>query len=309
MIEIAENEIRYLPNPEIDKVKWNHCIDVAQNGLIYAYSFYLDHMSKQWDALVLGDYEAVMPLTWNKKYGIFYLYQPFLAASLGVFSLHVDSTLLEKFFRQIPRKFRYWDIYLNHGNLFRLKTFTLYERTNHVLYLNKPYDTIFKNYRENVKRNIRKALQIGCTTQKNLEVNEVISLSIEQFKTFTQVQSKDFDNFRNLYRYLQNLKKAVTYGILSPHGQLLASCVFFFSHKRAYYILVGNHPNGKTLGASHALVDSFIRDYANHDLSLDFEGSDVSKIAYFFKGFGAVEEKYPGLLYNRLPPLLKWLKS
>ena len=27
-----------------------------------------------------------------------------------------------------------------------------------------------------------------------------------------------------------------------------ASCVLFFSHNRAYYILAGNHPNGKPLG-------------------------------------------------------------
>jgi len=67
---MAENgAIQYLTNHEIDKVKWDECINSASNGLIYAYSFYLDHMSKHWDALVLGDYNAVMPLTWNKKYG------------------------------------------------------------------------------------------------------------------------------------------------------------------------------------------------------------------------------------------------
>jgi len=43
-------------------------------------------MADQWDALVLNDYEAVMPLTWNKKYGIHYLFQPFFCASLGVFA-------------------------------------------------------------------------------------------------------------------------------------------------------------------------------------------------------------------------------
>ena len=35
------------PISEIDKAKWDHCIDNAGNGLIYAYSFYLDHMAKQ----------------------------------------------------------------------------------------------------------------------------------------------------------------------------------------------------------------------------------------------------------------------
>ena len=47
---------------------------IFDNGLIYAYSFYLDTMAKHWDAFILNDYEAVMPLTWNKKYGITYYY-------------------------------------------------------------------------------------------------------------------------------------------------------------------------------------------------------------------------------------------
>ena len=103
--------------------------------------------------------------------------------------------------------------------------------------------------------------------------------------------------------------KAITYGIFSGEGQLLSSAVFFFSHNRAYYILVGNHPNGRTLGASHALIDSFIRDHSGRDLILDFEGSDIRNLAFFYSSFGAVEEKYFMLKWNRLPFGLKWLKK
>ena len=102
---------------------------------------------------------------------------------------------------------------------------------------------------------------------------------------------------------------AVTYGILSAQNELVASCVFFFSHKRAYYILVGNHPNGKTIGASHALIDAFIKDHAGKNILLDFEGSDIRNLAFFYSSFGAVEEKYAALQLNRLPFYLKWLKK
>jgi hypothetical protein len=56
------------------------------NGIVYAYSWYLDIVSPGWDALVKDDYKSVMPLTWRKKYGIKYLYQPFFTQQLGVFS-------------------------------------------------------------------------------------------------------------------------------------------------------------------------------------------------------------------------------
>jgi len=80
-----DHEIYYLRNSEIDKDSWNNCIEQAANGLIYGYSSYLDHMADNWDALVLNNYEAVMPLPWRRKAGISYVFQPFLSAQLGIF--------------------------------------------------------------------------------------------------------------------------------------------------------------------------------------------------------------------------------
>ena len=105
--------IQYLQRHQVDTTKWDHCMDNSSNGLIYGYSFYLDHMSKNWDALVMGDYEAVMPLTWNKKYGIHYLYQPFFAAQLGIFGTGLSPITIRSFLAAIPAKFKYWDFYLN----------------------------------------------------------------------------------------------------------------------------------------------------------------------------------------------------
>jgi hypothetical protein len=75
MIE-SSSYIIYLERHEIDISKWDRCIVNAPNGLIYARSFYLDAMAENWSALVSDDYQYVMPLTWNKKFGIKYLYQP-----------------------------------------------------------------------------------------------------------------------------------------------------------------------------------------------------------------------------------------
>jgi hypothetical protein len=308
--------IQYLTRNEIDAVKWNNCIDTSADGLIYAYSFYLDHMSKQWDALVLNDYEAVMPLTWNKKYGICYLYQPFLAAQLGVFGKNISPELLEAFLNAIPSKFRYWDFYLNHKNVFALKNFQLYQRNNYVLDLNRPYEEIYKGYHENITRNIKKAGQTGCRPGKDFDAEKVIELAVQQMKTYTTESKENVSRFRALYKLLHSKQLAITYGIFSSRNELLASCIFFFSHHRAYYILVGNHPNGRTIGASHALIDAFIKDHAGKNLPtgqagvlLDFEGSDIRNLAFFYSSFGAVEEKFAGIKLNKLPFYLKWLKK
>ncbi len=302
-------EISYLTYQQINKTKWDTCINQAENGLIYGYSFYLDAMSVHWDALVLNDYEAVMPLTWNKKYSIHYLYQPPFTACLGIFGNSLTAETVNEFLNAIPAKFKYWDIYFNPGNLFKLKDFDLYERMNHVLNLNNSYENLYDAYRENIQRNIKKSEQFHLSINKNIAINDVIGLAKEQANSFTSIADEDANRFEELFQLLYRKQKATTYGVYTKEGQLIASAVFFYSHNRAYYIMAGNHPNGKTLGASHALINAFIKDHAGQDMLLDFEGSDIPSLAFFYSSFGAVEEKYSAVKLNRLPVALKWLKK
>lgn len=303
---MSSNNIKYLQQKEINKQAWNRCIDAAANGLIYAYSFYLDAMADHWDALVLDDYQAVMPLPWRKKFGIYYLYQPFLTAQLGLFGNKINADLLENFLQNIPSKFKLWEFPLNQKNICQLDHFNLYQRTNYVLNLDQPYEVLFKNYRENIKRNIKKCFQYGCYVKRDIDVSKIIELNKLQAKG---VSEKQYQNFSQLYQLLKKKNVAKSYGVYSKQNELLASCVFIFSHKRAYYIFVGNHPNGRTLGASHALIDAFIKDHAAKDLWLDFEGSDVRNLAFFYSSFGAKEEMYSAIQMDRLPWYIKWMKK
>lgn len=301
--------IEYLSRHEIDKATWDKCITEADNGLIYGYSFYVDHMAKHWDALVLNDYQAVMPLTWNKKYGVHYLYQPAFTASLGIFGKNLSQTAIEKFIIAIPKKFKLIEISLNHGNVLIPTPTFLITRTNYVLPLNKSYDELYNGYRENHQRNIQKSAQAGSVVMRNVAIDQIIDLNKHQMQRLSPIAENDYARFKQLYQFLGSQNKTVTYGITNQQNKLLSSCVFFFSQKRAYYILAGNHAEGRNTGASHALIDAFIKDHAGRDLFLDFEGSDIESLALFYKGFGASKEIYPAIRWNRLPWYLKWAKA
>lgn len=300
--------IQHLTRSKINIDKWDTCIEQAPNGLIYAYSFYLDTMAKHWDALVLGDYEAVMPLPWNSKFGIKYIYQPFITAQLGVFGNKITEWMRDDLINAIPTSFRYIDIPLNSDNITSSPHGFDMLRSNYTLSLFKPYEFLYSAYNDNTKRNIKKAAQSGCHMQKGFAAEDVIRLAVSQMNEYGKEPKENVERFRKLYQLLQQKKMAATYGIYSSASELLASAVFFFSHKRAYYILVGNNPAGRELGASHALIDAFIKDNAGKDLILDFEGSDIPTLAAFYRGFGAVHEPYPVLKINKLPFFLKWLK-
>src|SRR5215212_1003327 len=180
------NNIQYLQQYEINKTLWDQCIDHASNGLIYGYSYYLDQMADHWDALVLNEYEAVMPLPWRKKYGIHYLYQPFLTAQLGLFGKHVTADMLQQFLNAIPSKFKLWEFSLNQGNVFSINGYQLYERSNYILDLNPSYDILYANYRENSKRNNKKAVQYGCHQLRNIHLNDILPLVRQQSAGITE---------------------------------------------------------------------------------------------------------------------------
>ena len=301
---LTDFNIQYLEQHQLNRLKWDQCIATAANGVVYAYSDFLDHMATQWGALVLNDYEAVMPLPWRKKMGISYIYQPFLTAQLGLFGNNISEQLLTSFLEHIPKKFKLWEFPLNAGNVFSNTGYPLYQRMNYVLPLNKPYATLQNAYRENSTRNIKKARQYGCYKSRDTSIAAVLNLAIEQ-----NGPDKGFNDFEKLFGLYAAKGLAKCYGVYSDKQQLLSSCALLYSHNRLYYLLVGNHPNGRTLGASHLLIDAIIRDHAEQNLVLDFEGSDIRNLAFFYSSFGAKEEVYAAIRMNRLPWYAKWLKK
>src|SRR5688572_25071693 len=99
----GEGMIRYLKHGKVNTARWDACIRNSTNGMIYAYSWYLDAVCPGWEALVKGDYESVMPLTCGKKMGLHYLYPPFFTQQLGVFSRSgVNEKEVEEFLSAIP---------------------------------------------------------------------------------------------------------------------------------------------------------------------------------------------------------------
>lgn len=302
---MPDASIKYLRRGEIDTARWDHCIDTAPNGLIYAFSFYLDHMTRHWDALVLGDYEAVMPLPWKRKWGIAYLYQPPFTASLGVFGKNLAGEIVQQLLDAIPEKFRLIEIDLNYGNTFNLP---FQQRVNYVLGLDKPYNVISAAYNENLQRNLKKASAAQLKYKGDIAVQDVMRLAKEHLRHLHGYKESDYINFLKLFSLLTARGQAMACGVYTGSGELAASAAFFFSHNRAYYILVGNRADKRTEGASHYLIDRFIYEYAGKPLLFDFEGSDIEGLANFYGSFGAQVEKYPTLLIDRLPRVVKALK-
>ncbi len=108
--------IHYISHKDINKGKWDECIAHSENSLVYAMSWFLDVVSPKWDALIYGDYEAVMPLPVVKR-GIKYISQPVFTQQLGVFAPKLGGVDIDKFMKAIPRKFLFVRMNINEKNV------------------------------------------------------------------------------------------------------------------------------------------------------------------------------------------------
>lgn len=55
-------QLSFVPFEEIDKRKWNGTVYASPNGNISGYYWFLKSVLKEWDALIEGDYQSVMPV-------------------------------------------------------------------------------------------------------------------------------------------------------------------------------------------------------------------------------------------------------
>lgn len=303
-------EVKHIRQEDIDIKKWDNCIAKSINGIVYAYSWYLDIVSPGWEALVYGDYETVMPLTHNQKYSVNYLAQPFFTQQLGIFSYNkIDEALIHSFIKGIPKKYKFIEINLNKYNrIEELEGFSIKNNKTYELDLIENYENIFRKYKKNNIRNIRKAIHNKISILKGLMPNDIFDL-VKTSGKIPGVKEQHLNMLRQLIAAAIRYKSGYLYGAYNEHNTLCAVGFFVYSNHKACFILSVSSDEGKEHGAMFLLIDEFIKDFSNRNIILDFEGSNIESIARFYKGFGANPFSYSTIRANKLPFPLKLLKN
>jgi len=318
--------VTWLKREEIDPVKWDRLIDLAPNGLVYGYSYYLDCLAKNWGALVMGDYDLAMPLVWNRKAGLKYIYQPPFIQRLGIFGQGLTPAVAELFIREMARRFRFIDTAISAESVSHLRepfvpglpeskipevSITgLRERINLILPLRDSLDSVRERYSAECRVNIHKAEQRGCVFARDVSIDQAVSLYQETYGHFsTHTGIREYDNFRSLGEKALTLGRAIPCGVReSGTGKLLFASLLFTCPKRVYYIMGAPTPPGRKARATYFFIDQVLKLFSGSGLIFDFEGSDIPSVAEFYRRFGPDVEKYYHLHLNCLPWPLKLLK-
>jgi len=300
--QIKFEMIRYLTHDEIDKARWDQCLESAVNRRIYAFSWYLDIVSPGWEALVKDDYSALFPLTHFRKWSVRYLAQPFFAQQLGIFSAeNPTAEMVSDFILHIPDQFRFVEIHLNSQNSLPELPGEQTARTNYELDLHVRYEALLQNFSTNARRNIRKGKEAGNVPDHNMMPQQLVALFRDNFGVKEgKLHEQDYAKIVKLIRFCVENQKGFVVGSGIPGQPVSSGAFFLFDHTRVYFLFAASAPEARKSGSMYHLINQFITDYAGSDLILDFEGGNDPELGRFYKGFGALATAYPMIRINRL---------
>jgi len=298
------SKIRHITHSEIDRTKWNNTILSSPYPLVFAQSFYLDATFPGWEALVIGDYESVFPLTPKEKLGIHYLHQPSFTPQLGVYG-KVNADIEQEFHDYITAHYKLIEIELNAANTLQSK--------DHV-----PKQTFVIDYKhgyklnQNTKRNVAKAIEHQLLFEQIPEAG-ILALSQQHLNPFLKKQLRlspvVIERFDALLSSAMAAGMLYSFMVTDSEKKLLAIAHFISNGKHTVYLKGINFDKEVSLGSMHFLNSSAIQFFSDKTQLFDFGGGTKESLATFYKGFGAVALPYQSLKYNRLPWLVNILKK
>ena len=295
--------IKIVKYNEIDFARYSDCLENASQNADYADKQFLDIVSnRQWFLLVYGDYEAVMPVSYVRKYGLTFILMPKLCQQLGVFSKKDDPEINQQFYDFLKQNFLVLIYAFNGDNQFNQ---TVEKKTSYLIKKNN-YLTTKKNYSSHRRRNVRVIGDlVGNINLKKEWQEQDKQFFLKNIKGTTK--EKDNEHYFDIFEEL--LKNNIGHlRILQFKNETQSFIYLYEGKKRRYLSLFINgypliNPNFPSIMIDHCLQD-FIE-----DKDFDFMGSEVENVAKFNERFGAVSYQYP-LLTNDKITLLKnlWKK-
>lgn len=287
---------------KINPKKWSNCVNSSNRYHLYNQLWYLDIVcNKNWEALVWDEYRLVFPLPISGKFGMDFLQNPNLVQQLQ-FSGELREEDVVEFKQYLDKRYRFIALSTSE-NRFPDQSI---ERCNLIIdvdtYLNsKPSSTL----RNNLKR----------AQKNNLILKEVFSYKegLEFLKThfhLTGVNPSEAEWIFYTHVMQGCLKEGKAKFVFVLKEEVPVQFAFWIvENNTAYYFLNISNQEGRTSGASHFAIDTFINQHKNQLNRIDFEGSSIEGVKRFYKSFGAKEENYFLYKKNRLPFFLKWFKK
>lgn len=289
--------IRYLKHSEINPEQWNQTVRNSLFSTIFAEYEMLDILTDPdtWDAIVKDDYDAVMPLPYRKKGVLKYVYTPFFIPQMGIFhGEDLPQWKYDLFLEEVSEHYVLADLLMNEQNTWDWKKGITPYLVSHVLSMHLPYSELYSQFHENTRRNIKAAQkQQSRVTVQEEKVADIIALFRNNRGQGGDVHFRDDDygRLQCVSDYLLEHNQLEVYGVRTSINELAAGALFVKDGKCRWFWFSGRDNRLSESKPMFLLLDAYIRDHAESDLYLDFNGSSNPNVARLYRSFGSA--RYP----------------
>jgi lipid II:glycine glycyltransferase (peptidoglycan interpeptide bridge formation enzyme) len=277
---------------------------------IFMQNWWLDAVCREgWSVALAYDekeeIEAALVFAKRQKWGLTTLSEPILTPFCGVWwrqktfkktydKIVYEKKYLQKLIAQLPSAHRY---------SFRLQT-TLTDwqpfywagwrqETRYTYRLPvENLTTVFDNFNDNTKRNIRKAAQ-NFTISNTDNFDKFLEINALTYKRQGISQPIPLPIWQAVERVLSEKNKRRLFFAQNTEGVFDAAIYVIFDNQTAYYLAGGSTDAGRSRGAMHGLLARAIEEAAAAGCTVfDFEGSMLQGVEPFFRGFGGALTPY-----------------
>ncbi|MFN8438700.1 MAG: hypothetical protein U0V72_13880 [Cytophagales bacterium] len=284
-------EYKVLKNKDIDKQRWDACVNSSKEAHIYALSWYLDVVCPTWQALVFGDYEAVFPICKKYKWGIVpVILAPFLTKDFGIYTANLQRFLVPETFKVIKNEISKCLI-LNYNVCHEIELkFGKIKKTKQQIE--------FHSYEKYPEKTLRKSLRDAEIYGYELKFNINKDLLFEFLRDTLLTQNK-FINKNQLNILLKLYHKGNQLGVIQnaaiyKESKICAVDIFGITSNVLYLIQNSGNEISKN-GGMHFLLFNIIDKLKNNIAVVDFMGSNIESVRRFNKNFCNKEVEYTAI--------------
>lgn len=298
-------QIHKLSRSAIIDEQWDNTVLSAYNVMPYGLSWYLDAVADSWDAIVLGNYDWVMPLPFTLKFGVKMYSQPPFCQQLGPFGKTKPSQKIIKLFVEaLPLNALRLSLNFSEDLILNTPSLKFLERTNQLLEIEKPLDEIELNFNRSVRRNIKSGQEKMTGLEEIFDPQLVIEFYQKNLDKKVKLKEKDYKKALTLFEAARANNMMQFYQIRSKdNDEVTARGAFLIGPNRVYNLFSSSLNDKINKGAASYLIYLVIEAFAGKKKYFDFEGSSIPSIQKYFASFGAISKTYQRL--DRMHPILK----
>lgn len=285
---------------------------------------WLDAVADEWDAVISeknGSIQGIMLYCIRRGLKGTRIYMPYLTPYLGPMIIYpegqkyakqisYEKQVLSNLIDQLPEadlfEQRFYPGFEN-GLPFQWANYQQTVRYTYVIEECADGQAVFENFRDNVRREIRKAeKQLSTTAATSIE--ELYKLKQASYHAKGEKLPIDNSYVQRIWQVVDQLSSGQIIAAKDDSGNLHAAILFVWDSRSCYYLLGAAHPDFSTSGAMSLLLWEGIKLAGSKGLAFNFEGSMVPEINRYFTAFGGKLTPYYQFTKEK-GGLLKVLKS